>query len=139
MCKCTWAFWSINKSNSVAIVFSLFWRENFVVDLGRKHPSPIHFFPLSLPTERLPKSFPFFFFSFFSILPKIHSTKHILRVNVKLGKDVGKNDIQIYTYIHIYIYIYSDRELKLIQLSMNSRLAKLMKVKLLGQIWVKMH
>ena len=45
MCKCTWTFLSIKQSYFLTSIFSPFWRENFLVGLGRKHLGPIIYFP----------------------------------------------------------------------------------------------
>ena len=37
VCNCTWAFLSKNNVQFFPSVFSPFWRENFLVKLGRKH------------------------------------------------------------------------------------------------------
>ena len=62
------------------LVFSLFWGENFLVGPKRKHLGPTIFFS-SLPPNQTPSNkFSFLIFSplVFSVLPKIHSTKHTL-------------------------------------------------------------
>ena len=51
MCKCTWTFLSIKQPHFLSSVFSLFWRENFLVSPRRKHPSPIISFPFSPPNQ----------------------------------------------------------------------------------------
>ena len=54
---------------------------NFLPILKRKQPGPIISFPsLSLPAKYSPKSFTFSFSHPFFFLPKIHCTKHSLRV-----------------------------------------------------------
>ena len=66
----TWAFLSIKQLHFLLSVFSLFWGENFLVGLGRKHPNPTIYFPFSLPNQIHSKefSFPFFLQNFSSIL-----------------------------------------------------------------------
>ena len=62
------------------LFFSLFWGENFLVGPKRKHLGPTIFFS-SLPPNQTPSNkFSFLIFSpfVFSVLPKIHSTKHTL-------------------------------------------------------------
>ena len=58
-----------------------FGKKNILVGSERKHPSLTVFFPSPLPIQTPFKKFSILIFSiFFSILPKIHSTKHTLRV-----------------------------------------------------------
>ena len=70
----------LNSSHSI---FSPFWRENFLVSLGRKHLNPTIIF-LSPPLNQiLSKKFSLLVFShFFFILPKIHFIKHTLRLPI---------------------------------------------------------
>ena len=47
----------IYLSNSSHIVFSLFWKENFLVGFGRKHLNPTIIFLSALPYQTLSKKF----------------------------------------------------------------------------------
>ena len=61
-------------------IFFPFWRKIFLVNPRRKHLGPTTHFPSLRPNQTPSKKFPFFIFSpFFSILPKIYSTKHTLK------------------------------------------------------------
>ena len=64
------------------LVFCPFWEENFLVGPKRKNPSPTISFP-SLPPNQTPskKYSLLVFFFFFSIFPKIHSTKHTIKLD----------------------------------------------------------
>ena len=54
--------------------------------LGKKTPKPHHIFFSSPPPNQTPsKKFSLIFFFFFPILPKIHSTKHILSLLLVRG------------------------------------------------------
>ena len=79
---CMWAFLSIIHQIFLQ-VFSPFWGENFFVSLGGSH----HHFSLSpsLPNTFQEVFFPYFL-SFFFILPKIHSTKHTLKLQCSFLK-----------------------------------------------------
>ena len=69
----------IYLSNSFYSIFFLFWREIFLVGPKRKHPGPTIIFLSPLPNQTPSKKFFLLIFSpFFSIIPKIHSTKHTL-------------------------------------------------------------
>ena len=66
----------IYLSNSSHSIFSLFWRENIFVDLGRKHLDPTNFFPPLPPTKKI---FFLIFFPKFYIHPISLPNKHTLR------------------------------------------------------------
>ena len=75
MCKCIWTFSSFIYQTPPT-QFSPHFRENFLVNLRRKHLVPTNIFLSPSSNQTLSKKFsPLFFFLFF-ILPKIHSTKH---------------------------------------------------------------
>ena len=50
MCKYTWTFLFIKQPYFLFSVFSIFWGENFLVGLERKHKKPYHLFSF-LPTQ----------------------------------------------------------------------------------------
>ena len=54
----TWAFLSIKQPHFLPLVFSLFWRENFLVGLRRKYLNSIIYFLSPDPTKHTQKSFP---------------------------------------------------------------------------------
>ena len=66
----TWAFLSIKQPYFLPPVFSPFWKENFLVGLGRKHLGFTIYFPSSSPNQTHSKkfSFPFSLQGFPSIL-----------------------------------------------------------------------
>ena len=66
----TWAFLSIKQPYFLPAVFSPFWKENFLVGLGRKHLGLTIYFPSSSPNQTYSKkfSFPFSLQGFPSIL-----------------------------------------------------------------------
>ena len=74
----------IYLSNSSHLVFSPFWKENFLVGFGRKHLNPTIIFLSALPYQTLSKKFSphSLSLSLSLILPKIHFTKHTLKVAV---------------------------------------------------------
>ena len=96
----TWAF-----SSHWVLHFLPILGKNFLMGLGRKHLSPTIFFPSPFPTKHHLKSFSSSFsLIFFSILPKIHSTKHTLRVCLfggilgrmkNLGEKGGENEVLV--------------------------------------------
>ena len=45
ICKCTWAFLSTKQPHFLPSIFSPFWKEIFLVGLGRKHSDPTIYFP----------------------------------------------------------------------------------------------
>ena len=45
ICKCTWAFLSTKQPHFLPSIFSPFWKEIFLVGLGRKHSDPPIYFP----------------------------------------------------------------------------------------------
>ena len=61
MYNCTWTFLSKNDSQFLLSVFTLFWVENFLVGLGKKHLSSIIYFPFSSPNQTHSKKFSFLF------------------------------------------------------------------------------
>ena len=81
MCKCTWTFLSIKQPHFLSSVFSLFWRENFLVSPRRKHPSPIISFPFSPPNQTHSKKvFIHIFSPKFSIHPILPPNKLTLEI-----------------------------------------------------------
>ena len=83
MCNCTWAFFSKNDAQFFPSFFSLFWRENFLVGLGRKYLSPNIYFPSSPPNQTYSKKVFFLIFtSQFSIHYISPSNKYTLRVHL---------------------------------------------------------
>ena len=52
----TWAFLSIKQSHFFPSIFSLFWKENVLIDSERKHSNPIIYFPYSPQNQRHSKS-----------------------------------------------------------------------------------
>ena len=82
--KCKWAFLSYIYQTSPT-QFSPHFGENFLVGLERKHIDSTIIFLSPSPNQILSKKFsPLIFSPFFfcSILPKIHSTKHTLKVTL---------------------------------------------------------
>ena len=61
MCNCTWAFLSKNNVQFFPSIFSLLWRENFLVRPGRKHLSSIVYFSSSPSNQTHSKKFSFLF------------------------------------------------------------------------------
>ena len=49
MCKCTRAFLSIKQSHFLPLVFSLFWKENFLIGQEKKNLDSTIYFPFSPP------------------------------------------------------------------------------------------
>ena len=95
-------------------VFSLFWEENFMVGLGNTQVLA-SFSLVFLPTKHIPKSIPssfsllLFFLFFFSILPKIYSSKCTLTFSHwhwTPPKLVSPNPILINSYIQVKVYMY---------------------------------
>ena len=95
----------------LALVFSPFWGENFLVGLGRKHIGFTLYFLSSPPNQTHSKKFSFPFS--LQIFP---STLFHLQTNTSFGnklifssmeKSTLKSSIPI---IYIYIYIYRERE-----------------------------
>ena len=85
MCKCTWTFLSIKQPHFLSSVFSLFWRENFLVSPRRKHPSPIISFPFSPPNQTHSKKvFIHIFSPKFSIDPISPPNKYTLNDPIML-------------------------------------------------------
>ena len=81
--------------NSPHSVFSLFWRENILVDLRRKHLGPTNFVPFR-PSNQTPtkKVFLHIFFSKFFIHPILPQNKHTLK------------DWEIFFLYYYYYYYY---------------------------------
>ena len=77
---CTWAFLSIKQHHFLLLDFSPIWEENFLVGQGRKHLSPIIYFPSSPLNQTHSKkfSFPFSLQSFLSTLFHLLINKHTL-------------------------------------------------------------
>ena len=81
MCKCTWTFLSIKQPHFLSSVFSLFWRENFLVSPSRIHPNPIISFPFSPPNQTHSKKvFIHIFSPKFSIHPILPPNKLTLEI-----------------------------------------------------------
>ena len=74
----------IYLSNSSHLVFSPFWKENFLIGFGRKHLDPTIIFLSTPPYQTLSKKFfsLSLSLSLSLILPKIHFTKHTLKVAI---------------------------------------------------------
>ena len=70
MFKCTQTFSSIKHIHFFPSIFSSFWRENFLIDLERKHQNPTIYFPFFLPNQTHSKLIflPIFSSKFFTIL-----------------------------------------------------------------------
>ena len=80
MCaSCTWAFLSFSHHISLS-KFSLHFKENFLVDLGRKHLGPTIYFLLSPPNQTHSKKVFLSIFSLkFSICPISLPNKHNIK------------------------------------------------------------
>ena len=83
MCKCTWAFSSFTHQTSPYPTFLPILGKKLFDGQRRKHLTPLSLSPLPTQPNTLQKVFILHFFSFFFfILPKIHSTKHTLKVSL---------------------------------------------------------
>ena len=83
MCTCIGIFANQEKKMHFYSIFFLFWEENILVGLGRKHLGPTIYFP-SFPPNQIHSKKVFFpiFSSKFSIHPVLPPNKHILRLQL---------------------------------------------------------
>ena len=89
MCKCTLAILSIKQPDFLPLVFSPFWRENFLVGSGRKRLNPIIYFPFSLSNQTHSKKvFLPIFSPKFSIHPISSLNKHTLKMTTFYSSQV---------------------------------------------------